>query len=86
MNQENVIKEILADVFKISKEEMDRVQKNESLIDLGLDSIKAIEMVVRLEDYFDLMISDDDLFIEKISTIKDIMQVIDRNGGVQCKP
>jgi len=81
MDKEAVIKNILIKVLKILDEGIEQLQINDSLIDLGLNSITAIEMVVYLEEHYDIIIADEDLFIEKLSTIQDIIQIIERNGG-----
>lgn len=45
--------------------------------DLGADSLDVVELVMELEDEFDLEISDDDA--EKISTVGDTVNYIESN-------
>ncbi|UTR10911.1 MULTISPECIES: acyl carrier protein [Evansella] len=45
--------------------------------DLGADSLDVVELVMELEDEFDLEISDEDA--EKISTVGDVIQYIERH-------
>jgi len=44
--------------------------------DLGLSSLKTVDLVVRIEDVFDISISDDDL--SSLKTIGDVVEVIRR--------
>jgi acyl carrier protein len=54
------------------------IKDDENLIDLGLDSIKTIEIVVELEDGFDIEIDEDDLMLDNFSTISKIMELVKR--------
>ena len=42
--------------------------------DLGLSSLKTVDLIVRFEDVFDISISDDDL--SSLTTIGDVVEVI----------
>ncbi|MDQ0253755.1 acyl carrier protein [Evansella vedderi] len=44
--------------------------------DLGADSLDVVELVMELEDEFDLEISDEDA--EKIATVGDVVEYIER--------
>ncbi len=54
------------------------IKDDENLIDLGLDSIKTIEIVVELEDGFDIEIDEDDLMLDNFSTISKIIELVKR--------
>lgn len=45
--------------------------------DLGADSLDVVELIMELEDEFDLEISDEDA--EKISTVGDVVTYIDQH-------
>ncbi|MDG5788226.1 acyl carrier protein [Evansella sp. AB-P1] len=45
--------------------------------DLGADSLDVVELVMELEDEFDLEISDEDA--EKIATVGDVVEYIERH-------
>ena len=50
-----------------------------SLIDdLGADSLDLIEIVMKLEDLYDIQIEDDEL--EKIVTVQDVIEYIKNKG------
>lgn len=47
--------------------------------DLGADSLDIVELIMELEDEFDLEISDEDA--EKISTVGDVVTYISEHQG-----
>lgn len=73
----------MAEVFeRITKIVVDRLGVEESAVtleasfkdDLGADSLDVVELVMELEDEFDMEISDDEA--EKISTVGDAVNYI----------
>jgi acyl carrier protein len=73
----------MADVLeRVTKIIVDRLGVDESQVtleasfkeDLGADSLDVVELVMELEDEFDMEISDDDA--EKISTVGDAVNYI----------
>ncbi|RXI98040.1 acyl carrier protein [Anaerobacillus alkaliphilus] len=73
----------MADVLsRITKIIVDRLGVEESEVkleatfkeDLGADSLDVVELVMELEDEFDLEISDEDA--EKISTVQNVVDYI----------
>ncbi|AYV65976.1 acyl carrier protein [Niallia circulans] len=73
----------MADVLeRVTKIVVDRLGVEESEVtleasfkdDLGADSLDVVELVMELEDEFDMEISDDDA--EKISTVGDAVNYI----------
>ncbi|NGQ93890.1 acyl carrier protein [Brevibacillus sp. SYP-B805] len=74
----------MADTFeRVKKIIVDRLGVDESKItldasfkeDLGADSLDVVELVMELEDEFDMEISDEDA--EKISTVGEVVNYID---------
>jgi len=67
------LKEILVDVLGVKAEDI----KAESrfIDDLGADSLDLVELIMALEDKFDIEISDEDA--EKIITVKDALGYIE---------
>lgn len=51
-------------------------QTSENLLDLGLDSIKFIQMVVAIEEAFDCEIPDSKLIMSEMDTVEKIMAVL----------
>jgi acyl carrier protein len=44
--------------------------------DLGLSSLKTVELIITLEDHFDISVADDEL--ETLVTLRDVVELIDR--------
>jgi acyl carrier protein len=77
MNSPNFekVKEIIIEQLDV---EADQVTQDASFIeDLGADSLDTVELVMALEENFDIEIPDEDA--EKIKTVKDAVQYIDKH-------
>lgn len=69
------IKDIVADRLDV---EEDKITESASFKeDLEADSLDVVELVMELEDEFDLEISDEDA--EKIQTVGDVVEYINAN-------
>jgi acyl carrier protein len=66
------LKEIIAEQLGISDEEI--VPEASFVDDLGADSLDLVELIMALEEEFDMEISDEDA--EKIQTVQDAIQYI----------
>ena len=67
MSIEDRVKKIVSDQLGTS---LDEIQSDSSFVDdLGADSLDTVELVMALEEEFDLEIADEDA--EKISTVKE---------------
>ena len=75
---ENTIKEIIIEVLALDGEQKEKLDIDSNLIELGLDSLAAVEVVVNLEDTFDIMIDDDDLLIENMNSIVRMKQLVEK--------
>lgn len=70
------VKEIIVDQLGVEEEE---VSLESSFIDdLGADSLDIVELIMALEEEFDLEIPDEDA--EKISTVNDAVEYIKENS------
>ena len=69
------IKEILAGQLDVDAEEMALDTKIAD--DLGADSLDVVELLMAIEDEFDVEIPDDE--IEKLKTIGDVVEYIQNN-------
>lgn len=70
------IKEILVDVLGANKDDVK--QESKFVDDLGADSLDLVELIMSLEDKFQIEISDADA--EKIITVQDALDFIDKNS------
>ena len=71
--KERLIK-LIKGIFDFEVDENDISKVHDLVEDLGLDSLQLVELVVCIEDEFNINIEDDDLDIEKISSI-DFVQI-----------
>ena len=58
---------------------------NDDLVLLGLDSIGSVKLVVKLEEEFGILVSDDDLLIENFNSIEKICLFIQNAIGAREK-
>ncbi|MBI4566553.1 MAG: acyl carrier protein [Planctomycetes bacterium] len=68
---------IVADKLNVAKEKITR--ESSFVNDLGADSLDTVELVMEIEDTFDLSIPDD--AAEKIQTVGDAIKYIETNKG-----
>lgn len=69
-----IINELLENNEKIT------INKDESLINLGMDSIAFINLVVIIEDTFKIEIEEEELLMENFLTINSIENLLKRKG------
>ena len=75
-NIEEQVKSIVAEQLGVKEEE---VTNEASFVDdLGADSLDTVELVMALEEEFDLEIADEDA--EKISTVNEAVEYINSNS------
>ena len=73
---EERVKEIICEQLGVEEEE---INPNAKFIeDLGADSLDTVELVMALEEHFDIQIPDEDA--EKIVTVGDAVQYIKDNS------
>jgi acyl carrier protein len=76
MSIEDRVKKIVSDQLGNS---LDEIQGDSSFVDdLGADSLDTVELVMALEEEFDLEIADEDA--EKILTVNDAVEYINSNS------
>jgi acyl carrier protein len=73
----NRVREIIMEQLEV---EAHQVTEDAKFIeDLGADSLATIELVMALEEEFDIEIPDEDA--DKIKTVKDAVQYLDKHVG-----
>ena len=81
MALEDRISELIVDQLGATKEEI--VPEASFIDDLGADSLDIVELVMAMEETFDIEIPDDDA--EKIQTIGDALSYVKERVGVAAE-
>jgi len=71
---EKEVKEIL--VESIQKLELDAIKLSDTLEDLGADSLDSVEIIMSLEEKYNIKVSED--VFSDIHTVQDIIDYINR--------
>nr|WP_202711299.1 acyl carrier protein [Sporosalibacterium faouarense] len=69
------LKEIIMDQLEVEEDEINMDSSFQD--DLDADSLDVVELIMAIEDEFDIEIPDEDA--EKISTVKDAIDYIEKN-------
>jgi acyl carrier protein len=72
---EERVREIISEQLNVSKDEV--VPEASFTDDLGADSLDLVELVMALEEEFEIEVSDEDA--EKIRKVKDVFDYIDKH-------
>ena len=76
MSTDNKIRDIIVEQLGV---DADRVKPEASFIDdLGADSLDIVELVMAMEEEFDVEIPDEDA--EKLRTVSDVMNYLKEKG------
>ncbi len=75
MSIKDKVKKLIADKLSVEIEEV--VPKASFVDDLGADSLDLVELIMSMEEEFDIEISDEDA--EEIQTVQDAMDYVDRH-------
>lgn len=73
--------EILADILGV---ECTALENGKDLSDLGMNSVKSVELIINLEEKFNIFFDDDELLYENFSTIGNILSMISGKHHETC--
>ncbi|UCE34155.1 MAG: acyl carrier protein [Deltaproteobacteria bacterium] len=77
MSIEERIKKIICEQLEVN--EKDVVPEASFVDDLGADSLDQVELIMAMEEEFDISISDEEA--EKIVTVRDAIEYVEKNQG-----
>ncbi|WP_028590181.1 acyl carrier protein [Paenibacillus massiliensis] len=72
----SIVLPLLERVLKLSEGELAGMEADRDLRSLGLNSLSAIELIVELENELNIVIDDDDLLLDKLSTLSEIEELL----------
>lgn len=75
---EEKLRAIVARVLELSEEDVKNLDRDADLMELGLDSMTCVEVVVNLEDEFGIMVEEEDLLVENMSTITRLKEMVEK--------
>lgn len=73
---EKIIRDLISQIVELEKNVTDSIDLDTDLVEYGLNSLNAIELVVRLEEEFEIEVDDENLLIDNINTINKLMSII----------
>ncbi len=76
MSIQDKVKKIIAEKLSVDLEEL--VPEASFVDDLGADSLDLVELIMSMEEEFDIEISDAEA--EKLATVKDVFEYIDAHS------
>ena len=74
---EEKVRSIICEQLNVSEDDV--IPKASFVDDLGADSLDQVELIMAMEEEFDISISDEEA--EKIATVQDAMDFIERAIG-----
>ena len=54
------------------------ISEETSLVELGIDSLMTVELVLGLEDAFNIQFNDSDLEMENLRNVRDIVNLVNK--------
>ena len=77
MSVKEKVKQIICEQLSVNEEDV--VPEASFVDDLGADSLDLVEMIMAMEEAFDISIADEDA--EKIKTVQDAWNYIEAHGA-----
>lgn len=72
----NDIMEIVADLSAL---ELSDINMDSELAELGIDSLKTVQLIIDLEEFVGIQFNDAELDPFKLKTVKDVYELVLRN-------
>ena len=72
------IADIVAKVFRLDVESVRMMSGDDSLGSIGLDSINCMELVIYIEESFDVAFQDEDLLLDNLDTMDKLCGIVER--------
>lgn len=78
MDKEKIVREAVGKVLELDDPTVKNLKIDDDLKSFNFNSLKTIELIVELEDIFNVEISEEELVSDNVNTIKDIMGIISK--------
>lgn len=81
MNRKEKIAEIVMAVLQIESERMNQVSEESPLNVLGMDSLNCVDIVLTIEEEFDVVFNDEELLLDNLNSIEKLTRLVDEKRG-----
>ncbi|MCG8501291.1 MAG: acyl carrier protein [Firmicutes bacterium] len=71
-----ILKEMVLKFLETDAQMAENIDENEDLSEYGFNSLRAMELVVNIEDEFGIELEDEDLLIDNLDTIAKLRIVV----------
>lgn len=78
MMDKKLILKILANAISYDSKKILECSEHTKLVDIGLESINFIQFIVKLEEEFDIEVSDSDLLLSNFETIEKLFSTLEK--------
>ena len=70
--------QVISDVLGCDILFIQQMNEDEDLVVCGMDSVSAVQLIVRLEEAYDIEFQDDDMYIGRINTLGKIFDLLEK--------
>ena len=78
------MKDNIIDVISsLSVLDSNEIKEEDSLISIGIDSLKTVNLILELENSFNFIFNDSDLDPENLKTVKNIIDIVSKYVGIK---
>ena len=69
---------IIGVISSLSVLDSNEIKEEDSLISIGIDSLKTVNLILELENSFNFIFNDSDLDPENLKTVKNIIDIVSK--------
>jgi acyl carrier protein len=81
MNAQEIIVEIIANVLRIDLENIKKLAGEDPLNAIGMDSLNCMDIVVNIEEHFEISFDDEELLLENLNSINKLSAIVAHKVG-----
>lgn len=70
--------QVISDVLNIDTEFIKHMNEAEDLVVFGMDSVSVVQLVVNLEEKYEIEFQDEDMSIERLNTLNKLFSLLER--------
>jgi len=74
----NIVEEIKIAITTVSTFNEESIETCDTLVSIGIDSLRMVELIVTLEDKFGITFDDSDIDSNLLKTVNDIIELVNK--------